>query len=140
VSLAGAKDFDPSGGDGEPPEAAPRAIDGNASTYWYTSTYRGGAFPSGKTGVGLYVSAKDRVAARRMEVTSATPGFSAKVYGASGVPSDIDEWGKPLAKLRGAGTTLRANLPGKPYTNYLIWIDKLPPQGLAQIAEVKLQR
>ena len=140
VPLIGAKDFDPFGGDGEHPEAAGRAIDGDTGTYWYTSTYSGGQFPSGKTGVGLYVWGRQGVPARRIEVTSTTPGFEARVYGANGVPNDIQEWGKPLAKLHGDGTELHANLPGKQYSHYLVWIEKLPPQGLAQLAEVKLLR
>jgi serine/threonine-protein kinase len=140
VPLIGARDFDPFGGDGEHPEAAGRAIDGDPGTYWYTSTYSGGAFPSGKTGVGLFVWGKQGVPARRIEVTSTTPGFEARVYGANGTPADLAAWGRPLAKLRGGGTDLRANLPGRQYSHYLVWIEKLPPQGLAQIAEVKLLR
>jgi eukaryotic-like serine/threonine-protein kinase len=140
VTLAGAKDFDPFGDHQEHPEYLELALDGNASTYWRTETYTGGVFPSGKSGVGLYVSTKGPVPARRLEVTSATPGFSGHIYGSNDAPADLDGWGKPLAKLRGDGTTLRADLPGKPYAHYLIWIEKLPPQGLTQIAEVKLLR
>src|SRR4051794_32713233 len=51
ASLAGAKDFDPFGGDGEHPEAVHLAIDGDPTSSWNTSTYSGGVFPGGKTGV-----------------------------------------------------------------------------------------
>jgi tRNA A-37 threonylcarbamoyl transferase component Bud32 len=141
VGLADAKDFDPFGPDHlEHPTEVGRAIDGDTSTFWRTETYTGGVFPPGKSGVGLYVSTKGPVPARRLEVTSATPGFSGHVYASNDAPTDLDGWGKPLAKLRGDGTTVRAELPGKPYAHYLIWIEKLPPQGLTQIAEVKLLR
>src|SRR4051794_249092 len=138
TTLAGAKDFDPQGGDGEHPEAARLAVDGKAGTFWLTSTYTGGVWPQGKTGVGLYVWAKSTVQARRIEVTTTTSGIGARVYGANNeIPPKLADWGKPLAKLKG-GTTLSADLPGRGYSHYLIWIHKLPTQGFAHINEVKV--
>jgi tRNA A-37 threonylcarbamoyl transferase component Bud32 len=138
ATLAGAKDFDPQGGDGEHPEAAHLAVDGKPSTFWQTSTYSGGVWPPGKTGVGLYVWAKATTQARRIDVTTSTPGFSARVYGVSNeIPPKLADWGKPLARLKG-GSTLSATLPGRGYSHYLIWINKLPPQGLVHINEVKV--
>jgi hypothetical protein len=137
ASLAGAKDFDPQGGDGEHPEAAHRAIDGNSQTYWYTSTYNGGVWPPGKTGVGVYVWTKSPVEARRIEVTSTSDKFGARVYGATTIPGDLQGWGRPLAKLKGA-RRMEADLPGRGYSQYLIWIYKLPAQGFVHINEVKV--
>jgi tRNA A-37 threonylcarbamoyl transferase component Bud32 len=138
ATLIGAKDFDPFGGDGEHPEAVRQAFDGNPSTKWMTSTYSGGVFPGGKSGVGIYVWTRSPVPARRIEVTSDTPGFGAKVYAANKIPSSLGGWGKPLASLKGGGEHLRAELPARPYSQYLIWIDKLPPAGLVDVNEVKV--
>ena len=84
--------------------------------------------------MGIYVWTARPVAARRIEVGSPTPGYTARVYGASNtIPSDIEGWGRPIARLKGDGQRLRATLPGRRYSHYLIWITDLPPQGLVEI-------
>jgi hypothetical protein len=79
------------------------------------------------------------VSARRIEALTTTPGFTAKVYGSgTKVPTEIDGWGEPLATLKGDGEHLRATLPGKSYSRYLIWITKLPEQGHVEIGDIRL--
>jgi tRNA A-37 threonylcarbamoyl transferase component Bud32 len=137
AKLAGAKDFDPLGDGAEHSQDVRLAYDGQTSTFWSTETYSSDDL--GKAGVGLYVWPQTSIAARRLDVISPTPGFSAVIYGANGQPATLDGWGKPLAHLKGGGSELRATLPGKRFSHYLIWITKLPPnQGLAEISEVKL--
>jgi serine/threonine-protein kinase len=142
VHLLQAKDFDPPpGGGAEHPEAARLAIDGDKSTFWYTETYAGGAL--GKPGVGLYVTAAAPVAARRLEVRSPTPGWSAQVYAAPAAPAPtLAGWGRPLARLRG-GTKVSVALrtpAGARFRSYLIWIDRLPTTGVVKLSEVRLLR
>jgi hypothetical protein len=61
-------------------------------------------------------------------VLTPTSGFTADVYGTNSNPTDINGWGKPLAKLKGGGQRMRATLPGgTAYARYLVWITKLPP-------------
>lgn len=139
VELLAAKDFDPPPGGGEEhADEAHNAIDGDRSTAWSTETYRGAAL--GKPGVGLYVTAVSPVAARRLEVVSTTPGFSAKVYAAPTPALSLAGWGEPIATLRGEAketVTLRSQ-PGRRFRSYLIWIDKLPPAGQVDLNEVRL--
>ena len=139
ASLTAAEDFDPFGTDGlEHPEEVGEAIDDDPSTAWSTETYQTGEL--GKEGVGLFVTTSQPVEARRIDVTSATRGFTASVYGSNTAPEELDDWGGPLAKLRPAdGSRMRANLPGQRFRHYLIWITDLPPQGLVQISHVRLQ-
>ncbi len=142
VSLArdSAHDYDPFGGDGEHPEQAPAAVDRDPNSTWSTERYRGGLAPQ-KPGVGLYVDAKPKVAAVRMEIRTPTPGWDGAVYvAASGPPSSIDGW-KKVASINGASRTTAVDLDtaGQPYRYYLVWITKLAEgDNRAQIAEISL--
>jgi hypothetical protein len=95
----------------------------------------------GKPGVGLYVTAEAPVAARRLEVLSLTPGWSAAVYAApTAPPTTLAGWGRPVARLHGRAKeiVIPRTPAGRRYRSYLIWIDKLPPGGIVQLAEVRL--
>ena len=81
------------------------------------------------------------MAARRLEVRSLTPGWSAAVYAApSSPPTTLAGWGRPVARLHGAAkeTVIPRTPAGQRYRSYLIWIDKLPTAGVVQISEVRL--
>jgi serine/threonine-protein kinase len=140
VKLLAAKDFDPPpAGDGD--EHAPdvrNAIDGNRSTTWSTETYNGGVLP--KPGVGIYVTADSPVAARRLEVLSNTPGWSAQVYAAQTPAPTLAGWGRPIARLRGESRSVAAlrTPAGQRYRSYLIWIEKIPPGGKVELSEIRL--
>lgn len=126
ASIVGAKDFDPLGGGAEHPADVRKVFDRDPSTLWSTENYTTGDL--GKDGVGIYVWTSTPVKARRVEVLTATSGFTAQVYAANTNPTDIAGWGQPLAKLRGSGSKMRATLPGtRAYARYLVWITKLPP-------------
>jgi serine/threonine-protein kinase len=127
AAIAGAKDFDPFGGGQEHSYEVRNVFDADPSTTWSTESYSSGDL--GKPGVGIYVWTSTPVKGRRVEVLTPTAGFSASVYGSNSVPTGLQGWGKPLARLKGSGSKLRATLPGaSPFSHYLIWIDKLPPQ------------
>jgi serine/threonine-protein kinase len=137
ATIAGAKDFDPFGGGQEHPYEIRNVYDGDPTTTWSTETYSGGNL--GKPGVGIYVFTSTPAKAKRVEVITPNPGFSASVYGSNAAPADLSGW-RPLGKLRGRGTRMRATLPGTvAYSHYLIWIDKLPPQrDSASIATIRV--
>jgi hypothetical protein len=130
IHLVAAHDFDPIGGDGEHPELAGDAIDGNPNTPWMTETYDTQLGSGGKAGVGLYVDARKLVRARTMTIRTATAGWDAKIYGApSGPPTS-----PPPAGWQEIGTV--TNAPTSPpatvqltataeYRYFLIWITKL---------------
>jgi tRNA A-37 threonylcarbamoyl transferase component Bud32 len=144
VRLVAAKDFDPvatGGGGAEHPTEVLQAIDGNQGTSWSTETYSGASLGT-KPGVGLYVSANSPVAARRIEVSSPTPGWKAEVYAVPTAPAPtLAGWGKPIATLDGSSGKPSADLrtpAGQRFQSYLIWITKLPPGGQVKLAEVRL--
>jgi serine/threonine-protein kinase len=140
VKLLAAKDFDPPP-DGDGDEHAPdvrKAIDGDRGTTWSTETYSGGVLP--KPGVGIYVTAEAPVAARRLEVLSTTPGWTAQVYAAETPATTLGGWGRPIARLGGKSKeTVPLRTPsGQRYRSYLIWIEKIPPGGKVELSEVRL--
>jgi tRNA A-37 threonylcarbamoyl transferase component Bud32 len=138
VKLAAAKDYDPFGTGGEHARDAPRAIDGNRSTYWDTEDYRSGLQ---KPGVGLYIEAEERVAARRLSVITGIPGWIAEVYAANSVPESIDGWRRVSRRTEvAAEDRIRLDTRGRRYANYLVWITELPEEGQASILELTLQR
>src|SRR3954452_15642784 len=96
VRLGGdaASDYDPEGDNEESSEAARFAIDGSRSTDWDTESYQGGFAGSHKSGVGLYVDAGKRVAARALALVTASPDFKAAVYGSETVPPNLKDWTK----------------------------------------------
>jgi hypothetical protein len=125
--LVGAKDFDPSGGNGEHSYEVRNVFDRDTATTWTTENYSSGEL--GKDGVGIYVWAARPLAARRLEVVTPTSGFTARVYGANTIPTDLAGWGQPIGRLKGGGSRMRATLSGgRSYARYLIWITRLPPQ------------
>ncbi len=79
IELQALGAWDPPPGDGSEHDAeAPRAVDGDASTYWTTSTYFDA--PSlGKPGVGLLLDAGKQVDPSTLGVVTDTPGFTAEI-------------------------------------------------------------
>src|SRR5215218_5035201 len=94
VRLAGnaASDYDPEGDNKESDDATRNAIDGNRGTNWNTETYQGGFEGSDKSGVGIYVDAGKLLKARGLTLVTATPGFTAAVYGSETVPAKLRGW------------------------------------------------
>jgi len=138
----GADDYDPQSDDTEEsPEATQNAIDGNRTTAWDTETYESDFQSLGKDGVGLYVDAGSPVDARRLDLTTPTPGFTASVYAANEVPPDIDGWEK-VSRDTAIRETERIEIdPGTPeYRYYLLWITDLGETDRAEIQELALYR
>jgi eukaryotic-like serine/threonine-protein kinase len=158
VSLAqgAAHQYNPFGTTPEDPTRVGQAIDGNAATFWQTSTYQGARL--GKSGVGLYVDAAPHVAANQAVIQTQTPGFHAQIWGADHiVPVTYSPLPRPGITPAQLGWTLLAdNVPVAGTTKialrnvrqrryYLLWITDLGPDpgGAAryvQIAEFTLSR
>ena len=143
VRLSGdaASDYDPEGDGRESPDATRNAIDGNPTTRWNTETYRDGLDGVDKSGVGLYVDAGSPVAARRMDLVTATPGFQATVYAANTVPDDLGEWSRVSRRAEvGEDQHIRLSTRGRRYRYYLLWIAALPEGNRVEIQELSLRR
>jgi eukaryotic-like serine/threonine-protein kinase len=143
VNLTGgaAHDYDPQGDEDESGEATQFAIDANPTTVWDTETYDAGFDGANKEGVGLYVDAGSRVAARRVDLTTSTPGFTAAVYAANDVPADVDGWTKVSSDLEvDQEQEIPLDSGGQSFRYYLLWISDLPEDGKATVKELSVLR
>jgi tRNA A-37 threonylcarbamoyl transferase component Bud32 len=139
LTSGAARDYDPQGDDDESSEATQLAIDANPTTVWDTETYEVGFEGANKDGVGLYLDAGAPVAARQVDVTTSTPGFTAAVYAANDVPDDIDGWTKLTSDLEiGAEQEIPLDTGGQSFRYYLLWITQLPDDGKAAVKELSV--
>jgi len=146
VELVGAQDFDPFGGDGEHPEEAALAVDGDSATTWPTEEYTASAVltdAAGKPGVGLIVDAGQPVQGTSMSISSSEGGWDADIYAAAeGPPEELDGWGEPVGEVAGANPDEQIELDvPEPAQYYLIWLTKLagsPGEYKVEISEALL--
>jgi serine/threonine protein kinase len=132
---------------------APLAIAGGPGSGWATNRYVSGAL--GKPGVGVYVELPSALAANRLSLTTATPGFALQVWGAKrlasprgGAAVDLVALGwHRLGQLNRVGDSAAVALhePATPYRYYLAWITRLQPDPAgasisARIADLGLWR
>ncbi len=143
LSADAASDYDPESTDGEEsPDATQNAIDGNRTTNWDTETYRAGLAGVHKSGVGLYVNAGSPLIARRLDLVTSTPGFTARVYGAAtAVPTAISGW-TPVSRPVKASEDEEIPLDtrGRRFRYYLLWITALGDQQKAVVQELSLKK
>jgi eukaryotic-like serine/threonine-protein kinase len=131
VNLAGVASYDPQGDDREEhPERVGDATDGNASTYWTTSTYE--SFSDSKDGVGLVVDAGERRELSQLSITTDTPGFTAEVRAGNAAEGPFDA---VVGASKTVGQTAVWDLEGADHRYYTIWITAL--DGRAHVNEVK---
>ena len=129
LALHGVGAYDPVGGDGEHDAEAPNATDRNPSTFWQTEHYRSGLR---KNGVGVVLDAGSSVAAKRVTVTSDTPGFTATIL-AGDSPSGPFTADAPSQQV-GASATFA--LQGHAARYYVVWITDLGTNGSVHVNEV----
>jgi serine/threonine-protein kinase len=143
VALArgAADDYDPQGDESESPEATRNAIDGNPTTNWDTESYKSDFQSLGKDGVGLYVDSGSPTAVQRMDLTTATPGFTGSVYAANEVPEDISGWEKVSRDTEVSETErIALDAGSQTFRYYLLWITDLGESEKAEIQELTLYR
>jgi serine/threonine-protein kinase len=128
AKLSGVGAYDPDGGDGEHDAEAGLATDGNAATFWRTSTYRS-QLSAFKSGVGLVLEATG--APERIALTTDTPGFTAEVQSGSSRAGPFETVGD--SKLVGESTSWDLRAGSGRY--YVVWITQLV--GSAHVNEVK---
>jgi hypothetical protein len=130
VELAGVASYDPFGDDqSEHPELVAEATDGDASTYWTTSTYQ--SFTQTKEGVGLVVDAGEQAELASVTVVTDTPGFTAEIRAGNAR-------GGPFEQVVGASQSVGGRttweLEDANARFYVVWITAL--DGRAHISEV----
>jgi len=133
VALSGVAGYDPQGTGGEHDADAAKATDGDPTSFWYTEHYSSPAFGGLKNGVGLVLDAGRDTALSALTVTSATPGFTARIEtGAS--PSGPFTTDSTTSTVAGS-TTFR--LDGKTGRYYVVWITSLGPHSSVDVNEVR---
>ena len=131
VQISSATDYDPEGDGQEVGSKVKLAVDGNPTgTAWETEHYDSETFAGTKTGpdpgVGIYVTLDSPARAKKMIVSTPTPGWDAEVFAApSGPPEELEEWGKPVGEVIDASSTAEIDLdPHQPARYYLLWFNK----------------
>jgi eukaryotic-like serine/threonine-protein kinase len=133
ISLSGVTGYDPEGTGGEHNSYAPRATDGQMSTYWYTEHYGSPAFGGLKHGVGLALDAGAVRAVKSITVRTATPGFTAEILTTNSLSTThaaVDS----ASKRVGAKTVF--TLHGAKARYYILWITNLGTGDSADVNEV----
>jgi serine/threonine protein kinase len=129
VALSGVTAYDPQGSGGEHDSDAPKATDGDLSTYWTTEHYRSFS----KSGVGLVLDARRNVALRSVTVASDTPGFTASIMTGTSPSGPFTSDSSP--QTVGGRTTF--SLTGRRGRYYVVWITNLGSNAAVHVNEVK---
>jgi hypothetical protein len=123
--------YNPYGTGPEHSELAPRATDGDLTTYWSTETYADGGFQ--KPGTGLVFASAGAVKLGSLEVDSDTPGFQAQIRvsdsPAGGFTADS---GWQTVK-----SSSIFDLQGKTGRYWMIWLRLPTHTGVAHINEIR---
>ena len=135
--IAGVQDFDPHGGDGEHPEEAELAADGNTGTAWTTQSYSASLEIQGKPGVGLVFDLGEARSLGEVAVTG-SPGITFEVRYADEIAADENGFESAGEAKTGSGPT-NVETGGAEARYWLIWITVLSESGTgtASISEVE---
>jgi predicted Ser/Thr protein kinase len=123
VQLSGVTAYDPYGDHQEHNADAPKATDGNESTYWQTQHYRSSFAAIGKPGVGVVLDAGKTVTLHHLTVATDTPGFTATIQAG-------DRAEGPFHDVSGSQTVeahTRFDLKNASSRYFVVWITSLPP-------------
>src|SRR4051812_17576047 len=121
VRLSGVGAVDPAG-DGEHDGEAPSATDGDAATYWTTSSYHYPSGGLGKAGVGLVLDAGRKVTPATLAVITDTPGFTARIDAGDTPQGPF----RPVSGTKAVGgKTVFAVKPETSARYFVVWITKL---------------
>ena len=137
LQVRSTTDFDPHGGDGEHPEEAHLAADGDRSTVWRTSTYHSSLEALGKPGVGLLFDLGQEREVSRVRIWTQTPGLALELRAGQqpgGDESSLEVVGRVSDAAQ--ASVVRPQGGGR---YWLVWITSLPDAGggSARIAEVE---
>jgi cytoskeletal protein RodZ len=119
--------FGPGGtAQGDDPQRAALAIDGNPATAWYTAWYTTALFGNLQPGTGLLLDMGRPVTITAAQITlGSIPGADLQLRaGDVPLPADLHE----VASATGAGDVVRLRLTAAAHARYvLIWFTRLPP-------------
>jgi eukaryotic-like serine/threonine-protein kinase len=135
VALAGITGYDPqgTGPPGEDNKDAPKATDGNLSTYWSTEHYTTPQFGNLKKGVGLLLDTGHAVSLKSITLTTDTPGYTAEIQAGDSPTGSFAS----VSSSKRVGRRTTFTLDGKSVRYYVVWITDLGPSAFAHVNEVK---
>ena len=141
ITIAESIDFDPQGGGSEHPEEAEAgfAFDGDPSTSWSSSSYRGANWGGLKDGVGLIFVLDESRTISQVEIDTPLSGWTAEVY-VSDAPQtgSLDEWGEPVGTFpTGTDGTNVAEVEAEG-SAVLVWFTKESTQGRVEIVDARI--
>ncbi len=138
ITVAAVSDFDPYGGDGEHPEEAPAAIDGDRTTSWTTQTYSSSLETLAKPGVGLVFDLGDEVEVSKVKVIGSA-GMDLEIRAGDSCEGDDETRFDKLAAQSATSATSRFTFPPTSARCWLVWITALSQEGsgIGAIAEVE---
>jgi len=113
---------------GEKPEAAPLAIDGDPTTFWYTFSYNSAVFGGNKSRTGYTVTLKEPATVRRVVLDTNNTGGRVEVRA---VTESEPNGGAVLASAPFAKSVELELDPATEGTTYVLFITELPtnPEG-----------
>ena len=137
LEVSSVSDFDPHGGDGEHPDEAPNAADGDASTAWTTQTYSAPLEAQGKPGVGLLFDLGGEVEVDRVSI-AASPGMVLELRASDSAGPDEGAF-EEVARRSETPERFELTLDGTTGRYWLLWITTLSESGggTASIYEVE---
>jgi serine/threonine-protein kinase len=135
VTLAGVTGYDPqgTGTPGEDNADAPKATDGDPTSYWSTEHYTTPQFGNLKKGLGVVLAAHRAVLLKSITVTTDTPGYTAQIRAGDSPTGPFAP--ESSSKVVGRRTTF--TLDGKSARYYVVWITDLGPATFAHVNEVR---
>jgi hypothetical protein len=131
VRLTAAGVLDPEGDGVENDDQAPLAVDGDATTAWPTERYESFF----KQGVGLVLDAGAQRRLQRLDVVTATPGYSAEIRVGPTATGPFTTAGAE----REVGRLTQFALGGRRARYVVVWITDLPDGSAAEVAEARLR-
>jgi len=137
--VAAVSDFDPHGGDGEHPEEADLAADGDASTAWTTQNYHDSLELQGKPGVGLVFDLGEARAVEEIRITG-SPGMDVELLHGDEMGSDEGDF-EAAGDASGTEEEFAVDIGGAEGRYWLVWITALSEEGAgtASIYEVEFR-
>ena len=136
ITAQTVSDFDPYGGDGEHPEEAPLAADGDPATSWTTQTYST-ELTTLKPGVGLTFDLGKETAVSAVTITGSA-GMDIELRAGGSCEGDETAF-EEVASERGFSGEAELTFEETSARCWLVWITKLSEAGggSASIAEVE---
>jgi hypothetical protein len=127
LQIAGVRDFDPQGGNGEHPDQTTLATDGDPGTAWTTLRYTQQLGPGGlKTGVGLVLDLGATHDVSEVDLTTVGSPTSVSIYVADEPPVKVAGLDEAVSQdVTGTQATLTLERPTSG-RYVVVWLTKLP--------------